>query len=187
MPEMPDVAFGEIADADYHNELRSRTAQRYVDAADRDIKNPAPEDGDLAWLSADNTFTLYSGAAGQWKPIIVADTSGNINLIDGNFITATPGAFRGPGAIRAAHISQETVTATPGATTTTTVALSGFTDTANMLVSIIGTSANQQSRRGFFSITSVDTDDIVVAYWPESQMTVAGTANFRIQVIEYWL
>jgi len=62
MPELPDVAPGEIIASDHINEIAERTIQRYADAADLAAKNPTPLAGELAFLG--------TGAEGQIETLV---------------------------------------------------------------------------------------------------------------------
>jgi len=65
MPEMPDVVSGEAVAADWGNDIRDRTVQRYADATARDAAMPFPLAGDLAYLDDSGTVTLFDGT--QWR------------------------------------------------------------------------------------------------------------------------
>ena len=60
MAEMPSVVPGEIATSDWGNKIRDRSLQRYTTAADRDLKNPTPVNGDLAFLSDSGSQMVYA-------------------------------------------------------------------------------------------------------------------------------
>lgn len=69
MSEMPDVSTGEIIEAGWTNDVKNRTLQRYVNVATRDAENPAPTEGELAFVAslAGDAFQVYQG--GTWHPV----------------------------------------------------------------------------------------------------------------------
>lgn len=67
MPELPDVISGEPVESNWGNDIRDRTLQRYVDAADRDAAVPLPVSGDLAYLDDVSMVTVSDGAL--WWPV----------------------------------------------------------------------------------------------------------------------
>ena len=68
MAEIPDVLPGEPIEADWGNPIRDRTAQRYLDAAERDTLNPVPVSGDLAYLVTPADLQFYNGA--EWVTLL---------------------------------------------------------------------------------------------------------------------
>ena len=78
MAEIPDVVPGEPIEAAWGNPIRDRTAQRYLDASDRDLRNPIPTDGDLAFL--EDTGTLQVRSLGAWLDLQTAGLGDNFWL-----------------------------------------------------------------------------------------------------------
>lgn len=74
MPEIPDVAPGEVIESVWGNELRDRSLQRYADETERDFLNGAPIEGELAWIENINTMQVYNGA--DWIDLLDTDQSG---------------------------------------------------------------------------------------------------------------
>ena len=75
MAEIPDVIPGEPIEASWGNPIRDRTAQRYPTEAQRDVDNPVPVDGELAFIEA--TSVLQLRAAGVWvdlQTLVLGDT-----------------------------------------------------------------------------------------------------------------
>jgi len=96
--EIGDVSGGDVIAAGFTNDVKDRTAMRYASAASRDSIITAPVAGSLAYLEDVNRVTLYRN--GAWGDMVSVDLSGNIDLGTDDFVTADPGSFRGPGAIR---------------------------------------------------------------------------------------
>ena len=67
MPEIPDVSPGQVAAAEYHNDLRDRTAQRYATAGSRDTENPVPTLGDIAYVESLTQFQVWNGS--EWGSV----------------------------------------------------------------------------------------------------------------------
>lgn len=61
MPEMPDVIQGEPVEADWGNDIRSRTVQRYADEAARTAEHPFPAAGDLSYLVDSSQVQVFDG------------------------------------------------------------------------------------------------------------------------------
>jgi len=186
MAEQPDVSVGEIASADYHNDLRDRTVQRYADAADRTALNPTPSDGDLAWLTVDPItggadLSVFVASSGNWHVVPRSDVSGNINLNGRNFLTTSPGEFIGPGAVRNFELFNGN---TPVGSIPIVHALTGFTDINKMTISLVGRSSNSTTL-GFnlafhtLSATSITVDGEVVG-------GSGGNLQYRLTVVEYY-
>lgn len=83
MAEMPDVVSTEIIASDWGNDIRDRTAQRYANAAERDALNPAPVEGDIAFLDSNSPDRdrFYVYWSGLWRPMVVS--------IDGQLLVAS--------------------------------------------------------------------------------------------------
>ncbi len=64
IPELPSRIDGEIIQAEHMNAATIRSVQRYTSAAQRDSLNPAPEEGQPAWLSDVNHLTVWTGT--EW-------------------------------------------------------------------------------------------------------------------------
>ena len=62
MPELPDVAPGEIIASAHINDIRDRTVQRYATDLERDTDNPTPTSGDVAWVEESNALQVFNGA-----------------------------------------------------------------------------------------------------------------------------
>ena len=67
MPELPNRIDGEIIEAAHMNDATIRSVQRYTTAAQRDSLNPAPEEGQPAWISDVNELTFWTGT--QWLAV----------------------------------------------------------------------------------------------------------------------
>ena len=100
MPEMPDVVASEPVAADWGNDIRDRTVQRYLDAAARDASVPFPVAGDLAYLDDSGTVTLFDGT--EWKsgtaPGVYVlrsgdDMTGTLNMLDNRIGLLGPAQF----------------------------------------------------------------------------------------------
>jgi len=63
MPELPDRINGEIIEAEHMNSAQDRSVQRYADVTQRDSLNPAPEEGQMAWIESVNELQTYTGSA----------------------------------------------------------------------------------------------------------------------------
>jgi hypothetical protein len=61
--EIPDRIPGEVILASYSNDIRDRALMRYADGAARDVSNPLPAAGDLAYLTASGVYQVFDGAA----------------------------------------------------------------------------------------------------------------------------
>ncbi len=67
MPELPDRIDGEIIEAAHMNDATIRTVQRYASVTERDALNPAPENGQPAWIIDINQLQIWDGT--DWKQI----------------------------------------------------------------------------------------------------------------------
>ena len=79
MPELPDRIDGEIIEAAHMNEATIRSVQRYASIAERDSLNPAPENGQPAWIIDVGELQIWDGA--KWKgylPLTGGDMTGGI-------------------------------------------------------------------------------------------------------------
>ena len=63
MAEMPDVVDTDLILSSWGNQIRSRTVQRYADAAERDTEHPSPVEGDLAFLGNRGVVQVFNGSA----------------------------------------------------------------------------------------------------------------------------
>ena len=100
MPEMPDVVASEPVAADWGNDIRDRTVQRYQDAAARDASVPFPLAGDLAYLDDSGTVTLFDGttwksgtAPGVYVLVTGDDMTGTLNMTDNRIGLLAPAEF----------------------------------------------------------------------------------------------
>lgn len=85
MPEIDDVVAGEPVESSWGNLIRSRTVQRYVDATERDVLNPTPQDGDLAFLQGVNELQAFGGST--WSTFL--------EETDGPFLPLAGGTMQG--------------------------------------------------------------------------------------------
>ena len=83
MPEMPDVAPSEIVASEWGNDIRDRTVQRYTSGADRDAKNPTPQDGDVSYVPTGSFNKLAIWHEGVWEDIVTAADGA---ILGGGFI-----------------------------------------------------------------------------------------------------
>lgn len=90
MAEIPDVVALETIEAQWGNLIRDRTAQRYVDATERDFLNGAPVAGDLAFLSSTDQFQVYDGVA--WQTLLDQSAPVTLTGIDGDWLIFNGGA-----------------------------------------------------------------------------------------------
>ncbi len=74
MAEIDDVVPGEPIEASWGNPIRDRTVQRYATAAERDVENPIPTAGDLAYL--EDTFVVQFFTGADW---VILQTVGTGN------------------------------------------------------------------------------------------------------------
>lgn len=74
MPEIDDVVSGESVEAVWGNQMRDRSLQRYVDATERDVLNPTPEEGDLGYLQNVEEITFFDGVG--WRTIVTQTDAG---------------------------------------------------------------------------------------------------------------
>ncbi len=63
MPELPNRIDGEIIPADHMNTVQDRSVQRYASVAERDTLNPAPVEGQMAYISDIDGVHVYVGTA----------------------------------------------------------------------------------------------------------------------------
>jgi len=83
MPELPNRIDGEIIEAEHMNAATIRSVQRYTSEAQRDALNPAPEDGQPAWIQDSDMLTIWSGS--QW--IVQTDQrNGSYLLLSGGTV-----------------------------------------------------------------------------------------------------
>ena len=93
MAEIPDVIPGELITADYNNDMRDRSLQRYASTVDRDADNPVPVDGDLAFLQTSPTTgdIVQVFSDGAWVALIDSTggtmTAGSLALEENIAIT----------------------------------------------------------------------------------------------------
>jgi hypothetical protein len=67
MPEIANVVPGEPVEADWGNDIRDRTLQRYADQTALDASQPFPADGETAWLDDPGLMVCWDGSA--WVPL----------------------------------------------------------------------------------------------------------------------
>jgi len=68
MPEIPDVAPGEIIESGtFGNPVLNRIVQRYADGTARDAGVPLPQAGQLVWLDDPGILEAYDGT--EWVPL----------------------------------------------------------------------------------------------------------------------
>ena len=74
MPEIPNVVAGEPVEADWGNDIRDRSVQKYADLTALDFSQPLPQLGELAWL-VDPGHLVVCTAVGPsvWTPVIDQD------------------------------------------------------------------------------------------------------------------
>jgi microcystin-dependent protein len=65
MPEMPNVITGETIEAEWGNDIRDRTIQRYDNRTTRTAEHPTPVTGDLSFLEDTGDVDLYF--SGAWR------------------------------------------------------------------------------------------------------------------------
>lgn len=65
MAEITDRLPGEIILASYSNDIRDRSLQRYADRTARDVSNPIPATGDMAWISSLGVLEVFDSVA--WR------------------------------------------------------------------------------------------------------------------------
>lgn len=85
MPRMPNVIPNEIVEADWGNDIRDRTVQRYATVAARTSGHATPAEGDLSYLEDLNEVHVYTGAA--WTLV------GQSPDVDGYGATSTDSAL----------------------------------------------------------------------------------------------
>jgi len=61
--EIADRIPGEVILASYSNQIRDRAVMRYADPTARDVSNPLPNAGDLAYLTASGVYQVFDGSA----------------------------------------------------------------------------------------------------------------------------
>jgi hypothetical protein len=91
-PEIPNVVTGEVIDADlWGNPIRDRTLQRYANEAERDSLNPAPTDGDMAFIQVPDTFetSVQVYDHGSWVAIIHDGSASYVHSIFASPLTGT--------------------------------------------------------------------------------------------------
>ena len=189
MPELPPVSPGEFIASAHINDIALRSIQRYQDEATLAAENPTPTDGELAFVAStaafgNNQIFVFQNAA--WFLVIRGDAAGNINIGSRNFLTASPGIFNGPGAIRHTFLDTFTASVTPNTKTDSVRALSGFNDVTKMVFTAIGAAGNQQSQRSIQSINNFSTSSVTVTTWASTDMSAGGTATIRLHVVEYY-
>ena len=120
MPELPDVTAGEPVASAWGNDIRDRTLQRYADEAERDLLNPIPQEGDMAFL-AGGRFQVYT--LGQWDNLYVDGLRAyqeGISVSDGGLDETTTGRPILVWNATTGRIERNSeVTASPGALQTT--------------------------------------------------------------------
>ena len=67
MPEIPNVVPGEPVEADWGNDIRDRSVQKYADQSALDVSQPFPQAGEVVWLDDPGQFRAWSGTA--WVPL----------------------------------------------------------------------------------------------------------------------
>ena len=85
MAEIDDVVPGEPIEASWGNPIRDRTVQRYANAAERDVENPIPTSGDLAYLEDVGIVQYFTTVwvtltTGSFLPLAGGTMSGDIVL-----------------------------------------------------------------------------------------------------------
>ncbi len=67
MPELPSRIDGEIIEAQHMNDATIRAVQRYDTEATRDSLNPAPENGQPAYIVNIQQLQIWNGSS--WRPV----------------------------------------------------------------------------------------------------------------------
>lgn len=67
MPEMPDVVPSELIEAEWGNDIRDRTIQRFANWADALAAYPSPNDGDTIVILDPNLFGVYTWVVNRWQ------------------------------------------------------------------------------------------------------------------------
>jgi len=82
MPEIPNVVSGEPVEADWGNDIRDRSVQKYADQTALDFSQPLPQLGELAWLINPGWLVVCTDvvAPATWTPLLDRDQS------DGRFV-----------------------------------------------------------------------------------------------------
>jgi len=71
MPEIPNVVPGEPVEADWGNDIRDRSVQKYADLTALEASQPVPQLGELAWLTNPGYLVVCTDAAGPtWTPLL---------------------------------------------------------------------------------------------------------------------
>ena len=82
MPEIPNVVPGEPVEADWGNDVRDRSVQRFADATARTASLPFPGIGQLTWLDDPGVVEYWDG--GTWTSLAdVDDLALKLNLSGG--------------------------------------------------------------------------------------------------------
>lgn len=71
MPEIPNVVPGEPVEADWGNDIRDRSVQKYADLTALEASQPVPQLGELAWLDNPGYLVVCTDAvAPTWTPLL---------------------------------------------------------------------------------------------------------------------
>jgi len=62
MPELPSRIDGELIEAAHMNDAQDRSVQRYDSETQRDTLNPAPTDGQMAWIADIDKLQTWNGS-----------------------------------------------------------------------------------------------------------------------------
>ena len=113
MPEIPSVVPGEPVEADWGNDIRDRSVQKYADLTALEASQPVPQLGEVAWLSNPGYLVVCTDAATPvWTPlldqsdgddrwVLVAGEPGHrtaSRILEDDIATAIQGSTRDPGA-----------------------------------------------------------------------------------------
>lgn len=71
MPEIPNVVPGEPVEADWGNDIRDRSVQKYADLTALEASQPVPQLGELAWLDNPGYLVVCTDAiTPTWTPLL---------------------------------------------------------------------------------------------------------------------
>ena len=87
MPEMPDVVPSELVEADWGNDIRDRTIQRFNNWTDAIAAYPSPSDGDTIVILDPNLFGVYTWVVNRWQS---SPDTGTIMAFAGLFGSPVP-------------------------------------------------------------------------------------------------
>jgi hypothetical protein len=71
LPNATDNANGPLAFDDYNDDVENRLVQRYASIADRSVRNPTPNNGEIAWVSNLDEYQRF--VTPSWKAVRAVD------------------------------------------------------------------------------------------------------------------